>query len=310
VTEKNKGQHYKYRAYMTAVNSLKAYPKAIESGKEAQKLPGIGAKIAKKIQEILDTGKLIKFEQQKEDEQLQALNLISRVSGIGPAFAKKLVYEEGVRTLQDIVTKNIKLNHHQQIGLKYFDAFEQRIPRDEIKQLKNIVKDACQEIDPQIIVKCCGSYRRKLPTSGDLDILLTHPKYTIAKKTKGNAFDIIRKLITKLKERKFLIDDISCGPVKYMGVCRLNDASTPRRVDLKLFPFESFYCGLIHFTGSGEFNRQLRAVALKKGFRLNEYGIYPEGTTGEVGDPIPVQSEREVFEILGVPYKKPEERSF
>jgi hypothetical protein len=56
------------------------------------------------------------LEEQKEDEQLQALNLISRISGIGPVFAKKLVYEEGVRTLQDIITKNIKLNHHQQIG--------------------------------------------------------------------------------------------------------------------------------------------------------------------------------------------------
>jgi DNA polymerase beta len=49
---------------------------------------------------------------------------------------------------------------------------------------------------------------------------------------------------------------------------------------------------------------------MKKGFRLSEYGLFPEGSTGEIGDPIPVQSEREVFEILDVPFKKPEERSF
>jgi len=73
---------------------------------------------------------------------------------------------------------------------------------------------------------------------------------------------------------------------------------------------ESFFPGLIHFTGSGEFNRQLRVVALKKGFTLSEYGIFPVGSTGEVGDPMPVESEQEVFDILDVPYKKPEERSY
>jgi len=43
---------------------------------------------------------------------------------------------------------------------------------------------------------------------------------------------------------------------------------------------------------------------------LSEYGIFPVGSTGEVGDPMPVESEQEVFDILDVPYKKPEERSY
>ena len=53
-----------------------------------------------------------------------------------PALAKKLVFEEGVRTIEDLKEKNIKLTHHQQIGLKYFDDFETRVPREEIKKLK------------------------------------------------------------------------------------------------------------------------------------------------------------------------------
>jgi DNA polymerase beta len=308
--EKNKGELYRYKAYVTAANSLKAHPHKITSGKEAKKLPGIGAKIAKKIDEILETGVLAKLEKENNDEHIKALNLLSRITGVGPALAKKLVFEEGVRTLEDLKEKKIKLTHHQQIGLKYFDDFEKRVPREEIKKLKDIVIEVAKEVDENIVAKCCGSYRRKLPSSGDVDVLLTHPDYTYEHKQKGKAIPIIDKIIKKLKQRKFLIDDLSQGPSKYMGVCRLDEDHLARRIDIKLFPTESFYPGLIHFTGSGEFNRQLRVVALKKGYTLSEYGIFPVGTTGEVGDPIPVGSEEEVFEILDVPYKKPQERSY
>lgn len=49
------------------------------------------------------------------------------------------MFEEGVRTLEDLKEKKIKLTHHQQIGLKYFDDFEKRVPREEIKKLKVLI---------------------------------------------------------------------------------------------------------------------------------------------------------------------------
>ena len=89
-----------------------------------------------------------------------------------------------------------------------------------------------------------------------------------------------------------------------------NQEDNPHRhIDIKLFPIESFFCALCHFTGSGEHNRKLRAVALSKGYKLNEYGLYPIGTDGNTGDPFPIYSEEEIFGILGIPYKTPQERN-
>lgn len=61
--EKNINRNmFKHKAYQKAANILAAYPTRIKSGKEARKLDGIGEKIAKKIDEYLETGKLRKLE--------------------------------------------------------------------------------------------------------------------------------------------------------------------------------------------------------------------------------------------------------
>jgi len=116
--------------------------------------------------------------------------------------------------------------------------------------------------------------------------------------------------VEKLHEKSFLIDDISLGLHQYMGVCKLpkEDASA-RRIDIKLFPTESFYTALLHFTGSSEHNRQLSCIAINKGFKLSEYSLVPIGSTGVEGNPLPVQSEMEIYAMLGIPYRKPSERN-
>lgn len=53
---------YKSNAYRKASNTLATLPERVESGNEAKKLPGIGEKIGKKIDEFLSTGKLSKLE--------------------------------------------------------------------------------------------------------------------------------------------------------------------------------------------------------------------------------------------------------
>ena len=57
------------------------------------------------------------FIQIKKDESNVAINLLTRVSGIGPAKAKELV-DKGIKTLEDLKKHQDKLNHHQKIGLK------------------------------------------------------------------------------------------------------------------------------------------------------------------------------------------------
>jgi DNA polymerase/3'-5' exonuclease PolX len=67
------------------VRELSSLPKRIESGDEAEKIDGIGKKLAKKIDEILTTGSLKKLEKMQADELLAAMRLVSRVSGVGPS---------------------------------------------------------------------------------------------------------------------------------------------------------------------------------------------------------------------------------
>jgi len=307
--EKNKGQRHKFVAYSTAVGSISSHTERIKDGATAKKLDGVGEKIAKKVQEILDTGKLRKLDKYLADPKIVALNTLSKVHGVGPKIAAKWV-DEGVLTIEDM--KKQKLTKAQEIGVRYFEDIQKRIPREEMDEHVALVKPIIKKIDPKIKVKCCGSYRRGKPDSGDIDILMTHPEFQ--KDAKVDSLQIMQKVVTELKKRKYLIDELVFGVHQYMGICRLppkedGEERTARRIDFKLFPSDGFYPALLHFTGSAEHNRQLSCIAINKGFRLGEWSLCPVGLTGVVGDPILVHSEEEIFAMLGVPYHTPVQRS-
>ncbi|XP_043938912.1 DNA polymerase beta isoform X2 [Protopterus annectens] len=260
---------HKYNAYRKAASVIAKYPTKIKSGAEAKKLDGVGTKIADKIDEFLTTGKLKKLEKIRQDDASTSINFLTRVTGIGPAAARKL-FDEGIRTIEDLKKNESKLNHHQKIGLKYFEEFEQRIPRDELEKMEKIVLKTVKKIDRRYIATVCGSYRRGADSSGDMDILLTHPSYT--------------------------------SESSELGVCQLaGDKDTDylhRRIDIRLIPTDQYFCGVLYFTGSDIFNKNMRAHALEQGFTLNEYTIRPVGVTGVPGEPLPVESEEDILNIL------------
>ncbi|KAK2150827.1 hypothetical protein LSH36_386g00004, partial [Paralvinella palmiformis] len=227
-----------------------------------------------------------------------------------PAHAHKLV-SEGITSVEDL-RKNIdKLNHQQQIGLKHFEDFEKRIPRDEMEQLEKFVMKTVDALEPLYKASVCGSYRRGAANSGDIDILLTHPNFT---STSGKKPSLLKAVISKLEESNFITDHLSHGDTKYMGVCKLpreKDGTEHcyRRIDIRLIPHDQFFCALLYFTGSDQFNKAMRTKALDEGFTLNEYCIRPMGSTGVPGEPLPVASEQDVFDYVGMKYKEPSERS-
>lgn len=301
---------HKHNAYRKAASVIAKYPTKIKSGAEAKKLDGVGAKIADKIDEFLTTGKLRKLEKIRQDDTSTSINFLTRVTGIGPAAARKL-FDEGIRTLEDLKKNETKLNHHQKIGLKYFEEFEQRIPRDEMEKMQDIVWKAVKKIDRRYIATVCGSYRRGAESSGDMDILLTHPDYTSeSSKLKK---ELLHHVVEELESIGFITDTLSKGDTKFMGVCQLaGDKDTDylhRRIDIRLIPKDQYYCGVLYFTGSDIFNKNMRAHALEQGFTLNEYTIRPIGATGVPGEPLPVDSEEDIFEYIGWPYREPKERS-
>ncbi|XP_005998646.1 DNA polymerase beta [Latimeria chalumnae] len=301
---------HKYNAYRKAASVIGKYPSKIKSGAEAKKLDGVGAKIAEKIDEFLTTGKLRKLEKIRGDDTSSSINFLTRVTGIGPAAARKFV-EEGIKTLDDLKKNEHKLNHHQKIGLKYFEDFEKRIPRVEMCKMQDIILEVVKKVDPEYIAAVCGSFRRGAESSGDIDILLTHPNFTSESPKQPK---LLHQVVEHLEEIGFITDTLSKGDSKFMGVCQLPDSDDGveylhRRIDIRLIPKDQYYCGVLYFTGSDIFNKNMRAHALEMGFTLNEYTIRPVGVTGVPGEPLPVESESDIFDYIEWKYREPKDRT-
>ncbi|XP_014251968.1 DNA polymerase beta-like [Cimex lectularius] len=307
--EKNVNRNiHKHNAYRKAAQTLAALPNRIKNGEEAKKLKGIGTKIAEKIDEFMNTGKLRKLDNIRNDETSQAVNTLTRVSGIGPAKAMEL-FNSGVKSLEDLKKNMDKLTHHQQIGLKYVEDFEKKIPRAEIEEIEKLLKENIKKLDENFMTTICGSYRRGKAESGDIDLLITHPTFTSEvnkNKNKTLQANLLKSIVETLKKCKLITDTISIGDVKFMGVCKIKDIS--RRLDIRLTPHDQYHCATLYFTGSDTFNQEMRAHALKNGFTLNEYCLRPMGVTGVPGEPVKVTSEEDIFDYIDFPYKKPMER--
>ena len=301
----------KFKIYKKASQAIAGQDTKITSGAEARKLDGIGIKIADKIDEYLSTGKLEKVEKIRADETHVAMSFLTKVTGIGPAAAQKL-FKEGITSLDELESNLDKLNHHQKIGVKYFNDFNQRIPRDEVEEISKLVKQGIKEVDTRINYTVCGSYRRGAATCGDVDVLITHPEYT-SQSTDSKCRSALKLVVEKLGS-SLLTDTISLGETKYMGVCVLPPPTDPtstrrhRRIDIRIIPEDQYFCGLLYFTGSDTFNQSMRAKCLEEGFTLNEYSLKKLGATGMPGESIPVSSEEEIFEIIGMDFVEPVNR--
>ncbi|XP_065219218.1 DNA polymerase beta-like [Planococcus citri] len=291
-------------AYRKAASTLAHHPTRITSGAEARKLKGIGPKIADKIEEFIKTGGLEKLKKIRQDDTPKIIEELTRVSGIGPAKAKELI-EEKITSIDLLRQNTDKLTHHQIIGLKYLDDFEQKIPRSEIVEIEKKLREEISKLDDKYRVTICGSYRRGKNESGDIDALISHPDFTSKDKKPTKPF--LESVVNTLKNCNLITDTISLGDVKFMGACKISNFT--RRLDIRFTPFDQYYCAILYFTGSDMFNKAMRTHALTNNFTLNEYCIRPIGSTGTPGEPLPVSSEEDIFDYIDYPYKTPQERN-
>jgi len=130
----------------------------------------------------------------------------------------------GVTSLDDLRKKyaerRIMLTHPMQIGLKYYQEFQQRIHHQEITEMEEYIRSCVREIHPDVLVEVYGSYRRQRPTSGDLDVLMTCHSIMNVEDLISSRTQYLRDIVQSLKRTGFLIDDLtSQGDTKYMGVC-------------------------------------------------------------------------------------------
>nr|WKN12663.1 PolL [Haplophryne mollis] len=306
----HQGDKWRALGYSKAINALKSYHKPVTSYQEACLIPGIGKRIADKIEEIMESGHLRKLDY--IGEAVPVLELFTNIWGAGPKTAQ-FWYQQGFRTLEDIRTK-AHLSNTQKIGLKHYDDFLDRMPREEAAAIETVVRDAVQAIDPHLVAIACGSYRRGKATCGDVDVLISHPD--------GNSHKgVFSKVLQSLRDSGFLTDDLVSNEEngeqkKYMGVCSLPGPDhRHRRLDIIVVPYNEFACALLYFTGSAYFNRSMRALAKTKNMSLSEHSLKENVVRQRClkvydGSALATPTEKDVFNLLGIPYREPHERDW
>lgn len=289
---------FKAKAYADIIERVEALPKglcALEDVKSVTKGKSTAATLEHIVATNTDVPEVVAV---KED--LLAYNRVSEIHGVGPAKARELVLTHNLTTIDALRERGEEmLNDVQKRGLKYYEHTRLRIPREEMSVHHRFVSAILADLeDGARRFSFLGSFRRQLESSGDIDILLSAPT------------NCLRPVIQAFHDTGYLdhSEAFAYGKHKFMGVCKLPDHDTWRRLDVLYSPPSEFPFALLYFTGSKEFNTQMRAYALTKGYSLNEKGL--TSTTPGAG-PVAhsIDDERQIFEFLGLPYVSPPDRN-
>eukprot|EP00658_Telonema_sp_P-2_P041733 TRINITY_DN29882_c0_g1_i1.p1 TRINITY_DN29882_c0_g1~~TRINITY_DN29882_c0_g1_i1.p1 ORF type:complete len:261 (+),score=59.06 TRINITY_DN29882_c0_g1_i1:167-949(+) len=257
--------------------------------------------MADKVVEFIARGTVTRLEEYLSDPKISAVHELQRISGVGPQQAK-LWISRGITSIEGVRKIKAELSHHQRIGLEHLEDFEKRIPREEAALLEAAVQTAIAKVDPSLTACAAGSYRRGAAFCGDVDVLI------MSDQTRPSNRCILQQIVDALVVSGVVTDNISLGPRQYHGVARVPNSPCYRRLDLLLFTPAEYPCALLHFTGSGAFNRKMRFQALEAGLTLNEKGLF-KGTAGDKGDAVECKSERDVFTAIGMEWVEPLERN-
>lgn len=310
--------HWRVFSYTKCIRALRNYPKRIESFAEARAIRGVGDKTAAKIMEILETGALRRIEYERT-EDVGVTRLFQGIYGVGQSTAFKW-YSAGCRTLDDLTAGKggIKLNPVQEIGIRFYDDINERMPRLEAKAIFDLIKPIALKIDPKLFIKIMGSYRRGKKNCGDIDILITRPSDDGMTHKR-----VLPRLLQELHATGILTEDLAVPEdpddleAIYRGLCRIpKEGSKRRRIDFLTVPWRSRGAALLYYTGDDIFNRAIRLKANSLGYSLNQRGLF----AGVVRDPrdrrvklnqgslVASETEEEIFKILDVPWQEPHER--
>ena len=122
-------------------------------------------------------------------------------------------------------------------------------------------------INKKLSYEICGSYRRKKDFSGDIDVLFAHADIKVKDDLESSSVNYLEKVVDKLREDGYIIDSLDQNIGKYYkGVLRVKkdsngDRGAARRIDIMIIPLWSFPTAILHATGSGDFNQDIRIHA-------------------------------------------------
>lgn len=298
---------FKINSIKKSLDIIKKIDFEIKDGNELKDIKGVGAGTIRRINEIIKTGKLSEVKDADiSGTHLEYVEDLMKIFGIGRTKAYELYTKYDIKNIKElkkaIKNKKIKLPENIMKGIKYVDKINTIIPRKEIDEINKYLLKHIIKIDPNMSLIICGSYRREKKTSGDIDIIISHPELKTKKDSEKS--DLLQKFITKLEKDKFIVENFTSKNVltKYMGICKYKN-NPIRRIDMRLIPQESYYTAILYFTGSAQHNIKLRRIAISMDYTLNEYALLDNKRK-----PFKIKSEKDIFEKLNLEYIQPKYR--
>ena len=277
-------------AYERAIYQISKWGKPITTGKELSHLEGIGKGMIEKIDTIIKTGTL-PIVSEKHLEAKASLDTI-HILGFGEKLTNELKSKYNARTINDVrklvADNKIKLTHTQTIGLKYYEDLDTLIPRNEIKEIgdkiKQILTNTIYLDNNSINVFLAGSYPSGLKAeSKDIDILIV-----------GDPKCISLKSMVEDISRVMMLETLSLGSTKFLGIIKNKNSDTTnnttsakwRHLDMRFVNAESFPYAWMYYSSGKIFNKMIREKLKKKRYKLNEWGLYHSNKKVDLGEDI------------------------
>ena len=280
---------YAYQKAAITLETLEEDVKEIykKGGLDALKeVPGVGESIALKIEEYLKMGKIKYYEEFKKKIPVDLEEIIT-IEGMGPKRVKVLYEKLGIRTVEDLEKAarahkiaplfgfGEKTEKNILEGIEFLKRSKGRfllgeilpIVKDVYEKLKNLKE--VEKVDP------AGSVRRMKETIGDVDFLVISkkPRQGLASHAKRGERDSPQEAAAKVMDFFTSLP----GIVKIWGKGTTKASVRMKEgfdMDIRVLPEKSYGSALQYFTGSKEHNISLRKIAIDRGLKLSEYGLF------------------------------------
>ncbi|XP_072533129.1 DNA nucleotidylexotransferase [Salminus brasiliensis] len=317
--------------FRRAVSVLKSLTTALSCLQDAVDLPCLGEESKMVIEEILECGSSSRVDNILADERYQTLKLFTSVFGVGPKTAEKW-YRIGLRSLEQIHSNSsIHFNRMQAAGFLYYEDISKPVTIAEAKAVGCIIEETASCYSSNVTISLTGGFCRGKEFGHDVDFILTVPEPGKEDGLLPAVIDTLRSQgillysdfqestfdLNKLPSRRFEAMDHfeKCFLILklQMGLVEGQQADPSRRrdwkavrVDLVAPPADRYAFCLLGWTGSTQFERDLRRFArLERGMLLDNHALYDKTTNTF----LQAKTEEDIFAHLGLDYIEPWQRN-
>ncbi|MEK6857860.1 MAG: DNA polymerase/3'-5' exonuclease PolX [Nanoarchaeota archaeon] len=296
------GIDWKPNAYRKAARSIEALQQDVseiystKGFKGLLEISGVGEGLGKKIEEFIETGKIREYEKVKSSIP-EGVEELMHVQSLGPKKAFRLYNELGIKNVSQLeraakegkisILKGFGEKSEKDIleGLDLVRKGKERMLLGNALPIARQLEFYLRKINGVESVQVAGSIRRRKETVKDIDILV------IAKNPEKvmNAFSSMPNISKVLAK-----GETKCSVILKEGL----------NADVRIVPKKSYGAAMQYFTGNKDHNIIMRQMAIKKGWKLNEYGLFNLKTNKQLAG----ETEEQVYKKLGLNYIEPELR--